>query len=164
MAVIEYSDQWISLTEVALRNFFQTLRDLDKFENVNGKYYSERLTEFKGEFFTNTNENTKSINITFMDEECDHSTINNFNDEDLIALLKMERIIGVKITEMKVSSREIVEKIEGIADECSEDPYHIYEKAVYVGCGDIMRELSVNHFGFFYDFVGEKKSNEDTIV
>lgn len=74
----------------------------------------------------------------------------------------MEKLIGTKILSIKPTAREVIENIEDAAQKCLNDVALIGKLSEKLSCNDVDREMAINHFGFFYDFVEEVRKPAQT--
>lgn len=87
---------------------------------VGGEYIS-RCDWYAGRFFIEDIQHKNVFNIHFFDEEEDHCGFYDFDYDDLIALLKMEKLIGAKILPIKPTAKDSIDNIEHAARKCLND-------------------------------------------
>lgn len=102
-----------------------------------------------------------AFNICFVGEEGEHCEIYHFDYDDLVGLIKMEKIIGEKMLALKVRAKAIIEDIDYAARICLEDATKIKAMSENTHCTDVQREMAINHSSYFYDFVSEIKKNDN---
>lgn len=157
LIVINYNDGWLSLNKDQLADFFVSIREIGDYETIEGRHYFDRPSNMNWKFYI-TKKND-FLNIVFVDDKGDRQSINQFMEDDLIPLIKMERMIVGRIETKEVSAEAVVSTIEDTAMKCY-SAEEILELAEYTHCNPIIFEMAVNHFHFFTDFVEEVKSHD----
>lgn len=157
--VIAYGRQWLALNPQQVAEFFVTVREIDSFGTVDGQCYFDHEDSFNGKF--RMQNNIKFLEVEFTDEEGDRSRINEFDKDDVVGLLTMERVISQQITAVNTTMKDAIEEIEDIAFKCRGDAAAVKHMAEVWHCGKMAIEMAINHFTFFYSFVKELETASD---
>lgn len=157
--VIAYGLQWLALKPQQVAEFFVTVREIESYGTVDGQCYFDHEDSFNGSF--KMQNNNKFLEVEFTDEEGDRSRINEFDKDDVIALLTMERVISQQIAAVNTTMKDVVEAIEDIAIKCRGNAGNVKHMAELWHCSKITIEMAINHFTFFFSFVKELDAVSD---
>lgn len=154
---IIYGNEWLSLNEIQLAEFFITLREIESYHD--GQCYFNRTEDsLIGKFYINKFDDF--FKIVFAAEEGDQYIISHFMVDDIIPLLKMEKMIDGKIQAIAITMRDVIGVMEQTALKYRDNAEKIKDLAENWHCDDIIFEIAVNYFHFFVDFVDEINKND----
>lgn len=156
--VIANNNSWICLNGIEYAFLSQLIRKNEEFRAVDGHtFYGDEIMKIDGNFELQKEEDWISIKYS---KEGDENTI-GMCFADIIAMLKIEKIVNGKMQNIAVEKGNVIVEIETLASKFRDDAYLIKRSAEDWFCTDIVREMSTTHFQFFFDFIQElsKQSN-----
>lgn len=159
---IVYGLEWLSLKEEDVAAFFCAVRATG-YTNVDGVFYTAPDPSYHSSFQVRKVED--SLEIIFREVEGDQTAISLFQEDDAIALLKMERIIAARCEYSTLTLRSVIESIEALAIKCNGKAESVKDNLQIWHCDTMELEMATNHFTFFYDLVEEiKRSNDQNVM
>lgn len=156
--IIANQMSWLSLNTCDLAGLFKVLRDKKEFFEIPGWCYSisdeDIMANVDGNFSIKFKDELYFITYT---KEGDKSQI-ILSGDTIINLLKMQKMIDSKITNIRYDAPDISDNVEKLASKYQDNAYGIIEEGESWYSDDIVRELSSTFFAFFADFVKEVKN------